>query len=177
VRYTYSEMVTNTAPEITIRPVQRVAKELTASSGFLLARLGLGFKANAVERSEQAGFELYDYGVLALLAEGVRETQSTIAEALAVDPSRMVALLDSLERRGLVERQRDPHDRRRHVVSITATGKRELTRLRGVMKRFEEDFFAPLDEAKRATLYELLVELAKHHDPGCCPFDEAPPAP
>jgi DNA-binding MarR family transcriptional regulator len=164
-----------TTPEI--RPLPRVAKELSASPGFLLARLGLGYKAKVIAGAEEAGFELYDYSVLALLAEGVRETQSTIAAALDVDPSRMVALLDSLERRGLVERQRDPHDRRRHVVSITAAGKRELTRARALVRRFEDDYLAPLDDAQRATLYALLAELAAHNDPGCCPFEDVvPPA-
>jgi DNA-binding MarR family transcriptional regulator len=164
-----------TTPET--RQPPRVAKELSASPGFLLARLGLGYKAKVIAGAEEAGFELYDYSVLALLAEGVRETQSRIAAALDVDPSRMVALLDSLEQRGLVERQRDPHDRRRHVVSITAAGKRELTRARALVRRFEDDYLAPLDDAQRATLYELLAELAAYNDPGCCPFEDVvPPA-
>ena len=52
-------------------PIHRVAKELVASSGFLLARLGFGFKAQGDQQLEEAGFELYDYSVLAILAEGV----------------------------------------------------------------------------------------------------------
>ena len=81
LRYTYSTMTTPAADTPT-RPIHRVAKELVASSGFLLARLGFGFKAKAIATLEQAGFELYDYSVLAILAEGVRETQATIADAL-----------------------------------------------------------------------------------------------
>jgi DNA-binding MarR family transcriptional regulator len=154
------------------KPLSRVARELAASPGFLLARLGVGYKAKVIAGAEDAGFELYDYSVLALLAEGVRETQSRIADALDVAPSRMVALLDSLEQRGLVERQRDQNDRRRHVVSITPAGKRELTRARGIVRRLEDRYLAPLDDAQRATLYDLLVELAAHNDPGCCPFDD-----
>ena len=156
------------APEATtIRPLQRVAKELATNSGFLLARLGFGFKARASARLDEAGFELYDYGILALLAEGVRETQATFADALALDPSRLVALLDSLEARGLIVRQRDPHDRRRHVVSITAAGERELSRLRAISKRLEDEFFAPLDSSDRQVFQELLVRLAAHNDPSC----------
>src|SRR3954471_21740330 len=108
------------------RPIHRVPKEMLASASFLLARMGVNFKLKAIARFEEAGFELYDYSLLAILAEGARETQATLADTLAVDPSRLVALLDSLEERGLLVRQRDPLDRRRHVVSITATGKKEL---------------------------------------------------
>lgn len=155
----------------TTRPVQLVAQELAHSTGYLLARLGVAFKTEAIARAEKSGFELYDYSVLAILGEGARETQSRIADALMLDPSRLVALLDSLERRGMVVRQRDPHDRRRHVVSITDTGREELVRLRAIVRGFEDEFFAPLDAAGREALHSTLVALAAQNDPRCCPFD------
>jgi DNA-binding MarR family transcriptional regulator len=166
VRYTYSTMAaitTDPAP----RPIHRVAKELVASNGFLLARLGFAFKGKAIAQLDQIGFELYDYSVLALLAESARETQATIADALTLDPSRLVALLDSLEERALIVRQRDPQDRRRHLVSVTEAGRRELSRLRSVIKKLEEEFFAPLDPESRRALHELLLRLAVANDPRC----------
>ena len=154
------------------RPVQLIANELANSTGYLLARLGMAFKVQATARAEESGFELYDYSLLAILGEGARETQSTIADALMLDPSRLVALLDSLERRGLVVRQRDPLDRRRHVVSITDAGRTELARLRAIVHQLEEEFFAPLDAASREVLHPLLVQLATQNDPSCCPLDD-----
>src|SRR5260370_16188828 len=106
-RYTNFTMIIP-ATEEQARPIPRVAKELAASSGFLLARLGLGFKAKAIAGAEQAGFELYDYSLLAILAEGVRETQATIADTLTLDPSRLVAPPDSPRGRGLGVPPRDP---------------------------------------------------------------------
>jgi DNA-binding MarR family transcriptional regulator len=153
--------------EIPAGPIHRVPKELIASSGFLLARLGFGFKAKAIAKFEQAGFEIYDYSVLAILAEGAQETQATIAGMLALDPSRLVALLDSLEERALIVRQRDPQDRRRHLVSITATGKRQLARLRGMIMELEDTFFAALDPESRKTFHDLLSQLAAYTDPRC----------
>lgn len=166
-------MATSVTTETGVRPVHRVAKELVANTGFLLARLGFAFKAKALARLEQAGFDPYDYSVLAILDEGARQTQSNIADALALDPSRLVALLDSLEERRLVVRQRDPLDRRRHVVSITPEGKKQLLRLRDIAAELEEDFFAPLDHESRAALHELLARLAADVDPRCAFSPEA----
>jgi MarR family transcriptional regulator, lower aerobic nicotinate degradation pathway regulator len=153
--------------DVPARPVHRLAKELLASNGFLLARLGFGFKARALAKLEEEGFELYHYSVLAILDERARQAQATIADALALDPSRLVALLDSLEERGLIARQRDPQDRRRHMVSITGRGKRQLARLREVIKQLEDEFLAPLDARDRKDLHDLLLRLAAHNDPRC----------
>ncbi len=166
MRYTYSTMTVQTT-EIPARAAPRLAKELLQSSGFLLAKLGMGFKAKALAKLEEAGFDPYHYSVLAILGEGARETQAMIADTLALDPSRLVALLDSLEERELVERQRDPEDRRRHVVTITSAGKRELSRLRSLVMEVEGEFFAPLDGKSRKAFHEALQQLACHHDPRC----------
>jgi DNA-binding MarR family transcriptional regulator len=159
------------SPELELERRRRigVAKELLGSNLFLLGRLGVAAKARALQELERAGFDPWDYGTLAVLSEGMRETQSTVADALRLDPSRMVAILDSLEKRGLVERQRDPHDRRRHLVSITGSGRKQLVRLRAIVKEAEDEFLAPLDAESRAQLHDLLLRLAAHHDPRCVP--------
>jgi DNA-binding MarR family transcriptional regulator len=162
-----------TSPIIEERPspVHLVAKELASSPGFLLIRLGMALKELSTAAMGRDGSEPHDYVVLAILGEGARETQSTIADAIDVDPSRLVALLDSLEQRGMVVRQRDPQDRRRHLVSITEAGQAELARLRVFVKRLEDDFFAPLDAEGRTALHGLLLALAAQNDPRCCPFE------
>jgi DNA-binding MarR family transcriptional regulator len=157
--------------DTSLRPVNRIAQELAESSGFLLARLGVGFKTKAMAAAEEAGFELYDYSVLAILAEGARETQGTIAGVLGVDPSRLVALLDSLEERGLILRQRDPHDRRRHVVSITPAGKRELGKIRTLIRTIQDEYFSTLSDDEQKTFHKLLIRLAVANDPGCVYVD------
>src|SRR5438552_18934443 len=120
-------------------------RELVASTVFLLGRLGYSVKLEAMAAFEEAGFSAYDYGVLAVLDEGSRETQATIADALRLDRSRLVGLLDSLEERGLIERRRDSNDRRRHLVSLTPEGTRQLTHLRKVVQRMEDEILEPLE--------------------------------
>src|SRR5260221_6475328 len=140
-------------------------RELVASTAFLLKRLGFRMKDRASAAFEAAGETPYCHGVLAVLAEGERATQATIADALGWDRSYLVGLLDDLEERGYIERRRDTVDRRRHVVSITPEGRKALTRMRALSAQLESEFLAPLDDQERETLHKLLLKVAVHHDP------------
>jgi len=151
-------------------------KELLSSTTFLLKRLGFAAKDKSHQAFEGTGLSAFHYAVLALLEEDPRETQAQIADALGYDRSLIVRLLDELEERELVIRKRDPQDRRRHVVSITADGKRDLGRLRELTKKLENEYFGPLDEEERETLRGLLQRLACHNDPRCASAFEPPPA-
>ena len=149
---------------------QGLPEELVASTTFLLKRLGFTAKERALKAYEEEGVHPYHFAILLALDQGSHETQGSIADALGYDRGQLVGLLDELEERGLVERQRDPNDRRRHLVELTAEGKRALRRLRAVAQGLEDDFLEPLSDAERDKLQALLLKLAAKHEPRCAPL-------
>jgi DNA-binding MarR family transcriptional regulator len=154
-----------TITETTSTPLRAgPSQELVSSTAFLLKRLGWSVKERIHESLESTGLQGQHHAVLSLLEEGARETQRTIADALGYDRSQLVGLLDELEEQGLLERRRDPNDRRCQMVSLTAAGKEALGRLRSILQRVEQEFLAPLDAEQRKTLHALLLELAQQQD-------------
>jgi DNA-binding MarR family transcriptional regulator len=147
--------------------IPRLPAELVESSTFLLKRLGFAVRERAMEAYDEVGLHPYHHAVLIALSEGSHETQGAIADALGYDRGQLVGLLDELEERGLVERRRDPKDRRRHLVQITTEGKRRLRALRTLARQIEADFLSPLSGDERAELHALLLRLAEKHEPRC----------
>jgi DNA-binding MarR family transcriptional regulator len=98
--------------------------------------------------------------LLTLLRDHGATTQTGLAEALRLDPSNLVGLLNDLERRGMVIREHHPDDRRRHIVTIADAG---ITRLQDTEQRLavaEDRVLGALDPEERATLHCLLMRAA-----------------
>jgi DNA-binding MarR family transcriptional regulator len=162
--------MSTTNVETTALPMRpRLPEELASSTPFLMKRLGFKLKDQSMAAYDKAGLHPYHHAVLAVLDEGTRETQGAIADALGYDRGQLVGLLDELEERNLVERRRDPADRRRQSVRLTPDGKRALEKLRALARQLEDDFLASLDEDERAQLHALLRRLAAQHLPHCAP--------
>jgi MarR family transcriptional regulator, lower aerobic nicotinate degradation pathway regulator len=168
-----AQPVPDTSLKSVDKPGVKPPYELVCSPAYLLKRLGGAMKEASLAAFDAAGESPYHYSVLAVLEESPRETQATIADSLGYDRSWLVGLLDELEEKGLIERRRDPDDRRRHLVSLQPAGKRKLAELRAISKRVEDEFLAPLGSKQRIELHRLLLELAAHHDPRYAPADGA----
>jgi DNA-binding MarR family transcriptional regulator len=147
----------------------RIPGELIDSTSFLLKRLGMLAKERGLAAYEEAGFTPYQYAALVVLDAGARETQGEIADVLGYDRGQLVGILDELEERGLIERKRDPNDRRRHVVTMTPAGRRALMKLRALSEKLDDAYLAPLSADERETLHALLLRLAEVHEPRCAP--------
>lgn len=99
------------------------------------------------------------YGTLVLIDRNRGMSQSDLARALTLDRSTMVAVIDQLERRGLVERRKDPEDRRRHALHLTDQGQQFLAAVRRRVAAHEQALTSRLDESEKAALFALLRKL------------------
>jgi DNA-binding MarR family transcriptional regulator len=83
--------------------------------------------------------------------------QQELADALCMDANNVVLLLNELEDLNYVTRRRDPSDRRRHLVELTAGGRRALEGAEKAQEQIEDDVLGALDPQERATLWRLLT--------------------
>jgi len=102
-------------------------------------------------------------GLLRLISREPGQSQQAVARRLGTPPSRLVALVDGLEQRGLIETAPQPGDRRNYALHLTAAGEQAMTDLSQVSLEHEQAIAAPLTPAERAQLSKLLGKLAAAH--------------
>jgi DNA-binding MarR family transcriptional regulator len=106
------------------------------------------------------------FQLLGLLHDHGPMGQRELGHAMVTDPSILVTLLNPLEADGFVARNRDPADRRRHVVTLTTAGKHHLDRAAQAQRHAEDAIFAGLDAEQRTQLGDLLLALrdSRHNE-------------
>jgi DNA-binding MarR family transcriptional regulator len=105
--------------------------------------------------------------LLTLLRDRGATNQQGLAEALGLDPSNVVGLLNELEDRRLVTRRRDPADRRRHIVELSELGGTELGLAERRLACVEDQVFRALNAEERAQLHHLLLQATGGRLPSC----------
>ena len=105
----------------------------------------------------------WHYAVLATLEESGPASQAELSRRTGVYRSDLVAVINELTDRGLVERAPDPADRRRNVITMTERGRARFARLDELLTELEDEVLAPLSRAERDQLAELLARLVDHH--------------
>jgi MarR family transcriptional regulator, lower aerobic nicotinate degradation pathway regulator len=113
----------------------------------------------------------YHYRLLASLIEDGPASQAALGRRTGIHLSDMVAALNELEEDGFVARAPDPADRRRNVITVTASGRKRSDQLASSAQGIQDALLEPLDEAERRALTALLGKLLDHHRHG------VPPAP
>jgi DNA-binding MarR family transcriptional regulator len=129
--------------------------------GFLLSSLGHAVAAQFSARLAPLGLEPRQFALLRRVASLEGGSQQALGELLGIPPSRMVALVDELEARSLLERRPSPSDRRAHALHLTTAGKRLLTKATALAAAFEVELTQDLAEAERAQLIEWMGRIAE----------------
>ena len=154
---------------------RRQLEERAASEGLLLALLGQQAMRRLRAAHTEYGLSPRQFHLLGLLHDRGAMTQRELGALTDVDPSILVTLLNPLEADGYLSRERDPTDRRRHVVALTGAGDRQLELAAQAQRDAEDELFAALTEAQRAQLRRLLIVIRDQleHNSACTSPDSA----
>jgi DNA-binding MarR family transcriptional regulator len=127
---------------------------------FLLAQLGAHAASQFAERLGVLELTPPDAGLLRLLRVAAGLSQQELAAKLQIHPSRLVAILDNLEKRGLVERRANPDDRRLYSLHLTKDGGELLERIGKVAREHQDALLTALNREERNELTTLLLRIA-----------------
>src|ERR671933_366760 len=126
------------------------------SVSFLLSQLGYATSKRFRETLAPLGLEPRQFAMLRFIAMQEGRSQQAIGDSLQIPPSRMVALVDDLEGRGLLERRQEPADRRARALYLTAKGKRVLAKAWELAVEMEARACEGLSDQERKRLLDLL---------------------
>lgn len=139
-------------------PPSRQSPSLT-SIGFLLHLAQSRLRDAVVVAIEGSGLHPGQLAVLGVLSDRGGMSQKRLGELTRIEKSSMVIYLDALEREGCVRRERDPEDRRAHIVQLTSKGSRNFAKLGPRLLIAQQQFLEPLSVAEVAVLTEVLTRL------------------
>jgi DNA-binding MarR family transcriptional regulator len=134
------------------------------SVGFLLSQLGWSTAMRFRATIEPLGIEPREFAILRALGSADGQSQQSVCDALSIPPSRMVGLVDTLEKRGLVERRLNEHDRRARAIHVTPAGRELLDAALSRIIAYEQWISEPLTDEERQQLIALLARLANHFE-------------
>lgn len=132
----------------------------SSSPAFLLAQVGSHAASKFAERLRTLNLVPAHAGILRILAATPAITQQALAVALGSVPSRLVALLDELEAKGLVERKADEADRRRYALCLTGEGVSTLQAIGKIARAHQQELLASLSADEQHQLSALLQRVA-----------------
>ena len=139
------------------------ARRKRTEIAFLLAQVGAYAAEQFGERADAVEFTRPQAGLLRLISRRPGQSQQAVAGQLGMPASRLVALVDALQSRGLVERRRNPDDRRHHALYLTDAGQQAMAVLGEIAAEHESAIVAPLSATERSQLNALLAKLADAH--------------
>jgi DNA-binding MarR family transcriptional regulator len=136
--------------------IENAPARLRRLPSWLLGQLNVAARRTLGEVFARHDLQRSQYALLAALEEFGPQSQIALSERSGLDRSDVVRLVDGLADRRLLARERDPADRRRNVVSISAAGRRLLGRLDAEIADAQARLLGRLSVADRRRLVALL---------------------
>jgi DNA-binding MarR family transcriptional regulator len=130
------------------------------SAAFMLSSLGFTVSRRFHEVLGPLELEPGEFALMRAVSASDGEPQNALAERLHISPSWMVAIVDQLERRGLLERRPHARDRRVRNLHLTAAGKKLLKQAERRAEQFDAQVSDPLTEPELQQLLDLLQRVA-----------------
>ena len=127
---------------------------------FLLAQVGAHAASQFAERLGVLELTPPDAGILRLLNQSAGISQQELSVRLQIHPSRLVAILDKLEKRKLVERRANPEDRRLYSLHLTEDGGEILGQIGKVAREHQEALLGSISAEERGQLTAMLHRIA-----------------
>jgi DNA-binding MarR family transcriptional regulator len=140
-----------------VQTPQRISGPLSVT--FTLSRLGSAVADELATALEPLGIEPRTFRLLRILQVSQGESQRALAELLGLHPSRMVILIDELEKRKLVRRRPHASDRRAHTIVVTPGGKELLKKAFNIAVKIETRLCSGLADSEREQLLNVLEKL------------------
>jgi DNA-binding MarR family transcriptional regulator len=158
--FAYSPCATE---ETRVTPIDQRASETKSgqSTASLLAQLGAHATARLNTRLAVLELAPAHAGIISILAETPGMSQCALAKSLGTLPSRMVAYVDELERKGLLERRPHASDRRNNALHLTKAGQAAYRSTSRLAQQHQQSLLAGLSSQQRMLLAELLSLIAK----------------
>jgi DNA-binding MarR family transcriptional regulator len=138
-----------------------IPASLADQLGFLSSKVHHRFHTLGNEALRPLGLNVKHYGLLTVIAAEGPIPQGLLGEIVRIDRTTMVAFVDALERKGLVNRTRNPDDRRAYALSVTAEGRKLQKQAAAAMKEAQAAVVEPLGKAERRELQRLLRVLVE----------------
>jgi DNA-binding MarR family transcriptional regulator len=140
--------------------VDRKPERKYTSTAFLLAQVGARAAQEFAKALAPLNFVPSDAGILRMLGRSPGMSQQELARRLDMHASRLVAVIDALEERGLVDRKPNAEDRRLYSLELTRAGTEALSAIGQVARAHDDAICAGLDSAERLQLGALLEKVA-----------------
>ncbi|WP_139360717.1 MarR family transcriptional regulator [Mycobacterium sp. D16R24] len=113
---------------------------------------------------EAHGVTMWAYAVLTALRDKEASSQASLADAIGADRTRIIAVLDDLQDRKMINRRPDPSDRRSNLLSLTAGGRKTVTAVQKAIQDYEKRILAAVSAADRDAFLRVLMHLAALDD-------------